>query len=233
MSKSFGIVEYKLAETEFFLDKLLNYGNSEIGYRELNFYFSAFLTSARSITFTIQKSISDNIELTKNYIREQEKLKSNMEARFFVDARNLSEKVGYYPIRSGYSNINEKGESKMLWYFDPYNEHDLKFVPDEDVLTVSRRFFKTLLVMVQSFYINNGHLIDFEKYYTLENLKLKGMTIEDLEEEIGFPRGWTNIEDSTDEDRITAIRNSQRSETPDSIFFKYLGTNRFGEQIGY
>jgi hypothetical protein len=48
---------------------------------------------------------------------------------------------------------------------------------------------------------------------------------------LGFPRGYTNIEGSTDEERLTAIRNSQQNETPDWIFDKYLGQNRFGEPI--
>jgi hypothetical protein len=170
MSRSFGIVEYKLAEAEFFLDKITNQGKNKIEWRELNFYFSAFLTSARSIIFAIQASINGNEELSENYLREQEKLKIDDEARFFVEARNLSEKVGYYPIRGGTSRLNEKGEIETMWYFDIWNEHEIKFVPKDDVVTVTKRFFEKMLKVVQSFYINHGHLIDFEKYYSMENL---------------------------------------------------------------
>ncbi|MCB9826674.1 hypothetical protein H6804_00135 [Candidatus Nomurabacteria bacterium] len=231
MSKSFGIVEYKLTETEFFLDKIINTEKKQINWHEMNFYFSAFLTSARSITFAIQVSINGDQDLIENYKEEQDKLKQNPEARFFVEARNLSEKVGYYPIRNGCSKINDDGEREMLWYFDIWNEHALNYMPDEDVITVSKRFFVTLLKMVQSFYVRCGDIIDSEKYYTLENLQQKGISIEDVEEELGFPRGWAKLEGVSDKERINQIRDSQRVETPDWIFDKYLRQNRFGEPL--
>ncbi|MEZ4964189.1 MAG: hypothetical protein R2791_03025 [Saprospiraceae bacterium] len=59
----------------------------------------------------------------------------------------------------------------------------------------------------------------------------KGISIEDVEEKLGFPRGWAKLEGVSDKERINQIRDSQRVETPDWIFDKYLRQNRFGEPL--
>ena len=53
MSRSFQIVEDKIEEAEFFLDKLLfeNVDFTQFDFRAAYFYLSAFLSAVRSITF--------------------------------------------------------------------------------------------------------------------------------------------------------------------------------------
>lgn len=230
MPRSFQIVEYKIAEAEFFLSKFISCTKGKIRFSEANFYFSAFLTSARSTTFALQAVIAEIQELAVWYQQQQEILKQNEEARFFVEARNLSEKVGYYPIKGGSSYKDEKGILNILLYFDIYNSENLKFVPKEDVATVSVRFFKILISLIGDAYKKFGYLIDPEKYYTIENMNRLNKSVEDFEEEIGFPRGWTLVDGFSDEDRMIAIRNNERTESIDWVFLKYFKTNRFGEK---
>ena len=45
MARSFGIVEHKLFETDFFLDKFEESINKKLDLQGMNFYFSAFLTA--------------------------------------------------------------------------------------------------------------------------------------------------------------------------------------------
>jgi len=56
MAKSFGIVEDKLREAEFFLTKLRESNRFEY---ESRYYFSAFISAARSVTMVLQKTMKD------------------------------------------------------------------------------------------------------------------------------------------------------------------------------
>lgn len=57
----------------------------------------------------------------------------------------------------------------------------------------------------------------------------KEKTLEDIEEELGFPRGWTNIADASQEDRVHILRQElKKNLSIDFIFYKYLGTDRLG-----
>jgi len=54
MTSSFGVVENKLREAEFFLDQLRD--ASRLSF-EADCYFSAFVSAARSVTFAMQASL--------------------------------------------------------------------------------------------------------------------------------------------------------------------------------
>ncbi len=231
MSRSFGIVEQKIEESEFFLSKIIESLEEERVYDEAQFYLSAFASCTRSITFTIQASISDIAGFDKWYKLQQEKLKLNKLARFFLEARNLSQKIGYYLIGGGSSYTDENGDSKMRYYFQTFqNSNQLSYVPEEDVLTCCIDYFKSLLIVVMDCYKEFGKLIDPEKFFTIENLRETNKTIEDFEEQAGYPRGWTNIPNFTTEQRVDLIRRHHPMPKIDWIFEKYFDTNRYGEK---
>ncbi|MCQ6277585.1 hypothetical protein JMM81_22285 [Bacillus sp. V3B] len=60
------------------------------------------------------------------------------------------------------------------------------------------------------------------KYYTLENLKKKGLTIEDIEESLGFDRGYTKVDGASNEERIRLIREYAPESEINEMFDKYL-----------
>ena len=56
--------------------------------------------------------------------------------------------------------------------------------------------------------------------------------MDDIEEELGFPRKWTDIEGIPYEERVKMLRHHfEKDVTIDYVFEKYLGTNRFGDKI--
>ena len=157
-------------------------------------------------------------------------LKDNAIARFFLEARNLSQKVGYYPLTSGATKIDDSGISFQEYYFD-YNFYPGdSVVPETDVISTCKEHLTLLLTVVYDCYQVFGSLIDPDQYYTIENMRNQGKTVEDFEEEIGFPRGWTDVGRS-DEERVATIRSQNSSECADPYLIKYLGKNRFGETI--
>lgn len=231
MGRSFGIVEQKLEEADFFLEKLEETIQLAPFDFEPQYYLSAFASATRSITFTIQASISDIDNFNKWYSTQQEKLREDKLARYFLEARNLSQKIGYYLIGSASSYKDENGETQYCHFFQTFNSDQLEYVPEEDVLTCCKKYFETLLEVIIDCYKTFGYQIDPELFFTKENFEKTGKTIEDFEEQAGYPRDWTGNMGLTIEQRIELIRNHHPKPKIDWVFEKYLGTNRFGEKI--
>ena len=231
MGRSFGIVEQKIEESDFFLTKLeetIKYAPFDF---EPQYYLSAFASATRSITFTIQASISDLEGFDSWYKEHQNRLRQNKLAKYFLEARNLSQKIGYYLIGGAKSFKDEYGKSKEKHYFQVFSSKQLEYVPEEDVLTCCKEYYKTLLIVVLDCYKVFGYQIDPELYFTCENLIKTNKTIEDFEEQAGYPRGWTENLGLDINQRVELIRNHHPKPTIDWIFEKYLGVNRFGENI--
>ena len=245
--KNFGIVEEKIKETDFFLEQLTNSKNLS----DARYYLSAFLSASRSITFVLQASISEINGFQKWYEEQQVKLKQNDLAKYFVEARNLSQHVGYYPITSCVFNDNtvkytftyhsEAVDSLFQKVFYDNLAHSINLdhihnevknpIPKEDVATACKKYFVLLLEIIQDCYQQFGHIIDPVQYFVYGISKV-GKSLEDIEEELDYPRGWTKIESIPEEERIQMLRREfEKAVTIDYVFEKYLGTNRLGEKI--
>ena len=79
MSKrSFELVESKLVEANFFLEKLANVK----GFDAARFYFSAFVSAARTVTFALQAVMKSVEGFAEWYSKEQDSLKADPTARY-------------------------------------------------------------------------------------------------------------------------------------------------------
>ncbi len=230
MSRPFRIVEHKIAETDFFLTKLNETTYNRVPNEARN-YLSAFLASSRSITFALQASLSHLSDFKTWYEIHQQNLRKNKLAKYFLEARNYSQKVGYYPLTSFRYYQDNNGKQRMEYHFDRTEEELTEFVPEEDIMTACKKYFIMLLEVVYDSYQFFSTQVDPEQFLTINNLKKTGKTIEDFEEELGFPRGCTNIGGLTDEERIKALRQKKGRflhDNNDHYFAKYLGKNRLG-----
>jgi hypothetical protein len=119
--------------------------NSKDFFSDVQYYFSAFLRASRSITFALLSSISGIEELKEWYKEQQSELKNNNLTRYFVEIRNLSQHIGYYPISRGLY-----AEGEVVYYFDHFLEDEVKNpIPKEDVFTACKKYFVLLLEMIQ------------------------------------------------------------------------------------
>lgn len=227
MARSFQIVEYKVAETDFFLSRIeeCTYGSK---FFEARNYLSAFLSASRSITFVIKASIHDLNGFDEWYLSHEAKLKASAIARYFLESRNLSQKVGFYPLTGAGSTKDENGNRRTAYYFAPSIEKPNVEVPDTDVYSACVDYFKMLLEVVYDCYQVFGYDIDPDRYYTIENLKRLNLSVEDIEEQLGFPRGWTGMAGGTMEERMNAIRQNRSSQGVDHILINRIGKDRFG-----
>lgn len=231
MSRGFGIVEQKIEESEFFLSKLEETIDNSFFSNEPQYYLSAFASATRSITFTIQASISDICGFKEWYEPQQQKLKNNKLARYFLEARNLSQKIGYYLIGGGRSYVDEEGTNRTYYYFQTFSDDTLNYVPKEDILSCCRKYFSLLLEVVSDCYKTFGREIDPELFFTYENLVHSKRTIEDFEEQAGYPRGWTAIPGFSFKDQIDLISRHHSKPKINWVFEKYLRTDRYGKDV--
>jgi len=213
--RSFGLVESKVAEAEFFLRKVAECG---FNFFDLICYTSAFASSARSITFALQASLRGSEEFENWYAEKQAALRRNSLARFFHEFRTVSQHIGANPVVGGTGGVG----TKIRHYFG--SQTGLSNVPSEDVETSCRQYFLTLLEMVYDCYVRFGPEINAHQYFTAENFERLGKGIEDAEEELGFPRGWTDVGDP---DALPYRWQALRDTTPgcqiDHLFEAYLG----------
>jgi hypothetical protein len=230
--RSFQIVEDKLKETDFFLEKIKESTRGKEMFLGTRYYLSAFLSAARSITFALQAAMKDIPDFEEWYEQHQNKLKQNDLARYFLEVRNLSQKIGYYPLTSGHMFRDKNNQRQVQYFFDHFLEDEIKSpIPKDDVVTACNRYFILLLELICDCFKNFGHIIDPVQYFTY-SITEGGKSLEDIEEELGYPRGWTDIENTSTEERIRILRSEfEKDITVDCVFEKYLGTNRFGERI--
>lgn len=187
MGRYFGVVDYKVLEAEYFLNLMKQVGR-RLEVHNVQFCASAFVSSARSVTFAMQASIKEIDGFDTWYKEQQARLRSNPLAKFFHDFRTLTQHIGDTVIRGGRSS-----KEGVIYYFGPCA--DLKSVPELDVITACKEYFILILRLVYDCYIYFGPIIDGQQRYTESYFNSLGKTIEDAEEELGFRRGWTDIGD--------------------------------------
>lgn len=140
MARSFGLVDYKTQEAEFFLLQLAEAGKG-FNFQEVQFCSSAFASAARSITFAMQSCLKGNLEFDNWYSTRQESLRSNSLAKFFHEFRRVTQHIGESAVGGG-SFIG----GDPLYYFK--SSKDLPTVPDEDVLTACKQYFVLIIDLV-------------------------------------------------------------------------------------
>ena len=214
MARSFGVVDQKVAESDFFLQKI---SKCKFNIFELRCYLSAFAASSRSITFALQSVLKGHDGFDLWYESHQTELKNNKLARFFHNFRTVSQHVGGDPYGGGRSTQN----GSVLHYFLPTT--DLREVPDDGIHTSCEKYLVLLIQIIFECYQKFGASIDAQQYFTADNFDELGKTIEDAEEELGFPRGWTDIGDPESLSyRWQALRNTTSGTEINHLFKKYL-----------
>jgi len=201
--RSFDLVEDKLAEAEFFLQKMASAGPNVF---EVRCYFSAFASAARSVTFTLQAVMSDVDGFVEWYAVKQEAIKRDALARFFVERRNESQKVGDTRINQGTFYYDEHGNAVARHFFAKAGPSDPFTSVEADVVTAAARYVDLLRPLVADCHERFAWDLDPDLFFTEEGLRSRGLTVEDVEEMMGLPRGWTNM--IPDDERLRLLNDA-------------------------
>lgn len=184
--RTFGNVDNKLEEADFFLERI---SSKETGWYEVRFFFSAFVSSCRSVSFSMQASLKGLENFDEWYDQRRSELRENSLARFFLECRNENQKVGSNQIMGGAMR-----NGGLLFFFGPLEDEQKIVTPTIDVVSACEEYMKLMCELVDRAYQDFGLAIDPDQIYTPEGLQTLELTLEDVEAELGFPRGYTDIE---------------------------------------
>jgi len=184
--RSFSLVDHKVAEADFFLKKLSECHSDFFAAR---CYVGAFISSARSITYALQSVLGDLDAFSDWYGERQEMLTNDDICKFLRKFRNLNQHIGENLVSGG----SYKHGNKAEYWFMPTNE--IREVPSIDVESACEKYITAIISIIFDCYTRFGPQLDAQQYYTAEYFQAIGKSIEDAEEELGFPRGWTDIGD--------------------------------------
>lgn len=213
MEHAFDTVDDKVAETEFFLRKMVEAGTDMFAF---NCYVSAFLSASRTCTLALQQ-FKDLPGFAAWYEPQRERLRVNELSKFLLDARNDHVHGGPHPISGARFHLG-----KAEYRFSPSRvaRHELY----EDAVAICRDHFRVLLEIVFDCYVQLGVHIDPQQHYSREYFSSLGRSIDDAELEV---RGFvceSLIEEGTNEDgRWHELRSYVGECKINHLFFSYLG----------
>ncbi len=230
MGRSFDNVDFKVAEAEYFLERL---SVRDCVHPEIDFLLSAYASAARSITFTLKAVLNGTAGFAEWYSVREEQLRANGLARYFLELRNVTQKTGATVVNRSRDQVQlrrilllQLSGKGRTWFGD--SGEKMPPAPDTEVAAAAQQHFRTLLEIVYECYVDFGPLIDPQQHYTPEHFERIGKTIEDAEEELGYPRGWTSLgkrESAADIPyRFEMLRRHAAGECAiNDIFLRYLG----------
>lgn len=182
-TRSFGLVDYKVREAEYFLAQLHGAARrTEL--MAVQYCTSAFAAAARSVTFAMQSSLSDHPGFGEWYKPRQQALRTDPLARFFHEYRRVTQHIGEQVVSHGSFS---GGGAKYYFVATP----DLPSVPDLDVCTACTQYYRAVLRLVFECYVELAPVVNAQWRFTSGHFESIGKVIEDAEEELGFPRGYT------------------------------------------
>ena len=227
MAHSFGVVEEKLREAEFFLGQFG--GTGPLDY-EARYYFSAFVSACRSVTFVLQACLSGVSEFDAWYKSVQDQLKTDPLAPYFCEVRNDVIHTGINPLNQvGFEHLREhlsrqirgSNRSHVLIVPSPYGISSGVLV---DAIPASIDYFESLVRIVFECYKRFLNTVDPRWYFTEAHFRTMGKTLEDALVELGFPPTWFAAVPKEDEGKAWRVLRAQQPHCQiNDVFAKHLG----------
>lgn len=128
----FWLIDGKLREADFFLEKLRTAPDLDAA----RFYFSAFLSAARSVTFALQKCLVGLAHFDAWYEGPQKELKDHPIAAYFKSIRDQVIHEGLNPLER-----HERGVGAIIGS----NFYLVDTAPEQDVVLAGRTYMTVLL----------------------------------------------------------------------------------------
>lgn len=197
---SFWQAEDKQAEAGFFLDRLTESADNPFSFR---CYFSAFASASMSVLYALEsarKLIDD--DFSSWYQPRRRKLTDEDPITSYVLARrHEATHIGESRVNAG--RMTQTEGSPVFKYFFSMGWGSAEPIR-VDVLSACEHTHEAFSVLIREV-LEDFPYISPSYFMNAENLKKEGLTVEDVEETLGFPRGWTFVEGCTDQQRLDAL----------------------------
>jgi len=194
----------KVGEADYFLRGL----EAETDPLVAEYLFSAFASAARSVTWVLQKCMAGVQGFDEWYTPRQEALRADPLARFMKEQRNSVQKGAQLAIKGGHMSA---GGTSIRFFFDWALAAEAGIDGNSDVVSLCRSFFAGLVILIHECLRDFRYLLDPHTFLTPKWMAERNLTPDDLEEELGYPRGWTSIKGGREEwpNRIRALLRNQ------------------------
>jgi len=224
MASSFGVVEDKLREAEFFLSQLRE--SQHLSF-EADCYFSAFVTAARSVTDAMRASLKGVPGFKSWFDGTLKQLKTDPLAPFFVEIRNEVVHEGINPLnRVSLEHLREnltrqlQGDNGHFLVLPDAQRRDSTVLVD--AVDACQQYFTSLVAVVYACYESFKTVVDARWYFTEGNFSSRGRSLEDALVELGFPPNWT-AGVLTGSEAWRVLRSQQPPCLINDLFDRYLG----------
>lgn len=187
----------KIAEARFFLTELQRAGGDSFAVRCL---FSATANAAYSALQALKAAAARDRHFTQWVSARFDAVRSDAVASYVLDRRNESTHIGETRVRSARLPI-EQGMPTVQHYFrlDPSKAEPVEV----DIVGASAHLVQVAEATVEEAFTafpeqTRAWLLDPAR-------RSEGLSIEDVEERLGFPRGWGEIHGATEEQRLKTL----------------------------
>jgi hypothetical protein len=192
-------VEERLLEADYFACRLARLCGENFGY-ELN----AFLSAARSVTFLIQKELSKVPGFVAWWGTQRRLLGDDAAASFFLELRNFSQKQGRVSVVG--SGSRGGGRSHWTYYFAGTADPVPAELLNRDVVECCREHVAKLAALLLRCIDNFPHHCCPTLALTPEGVDALGLSLDDVDEALGLPRGYTAIGPFSRNERISMLQ---------------------------
>ncbi len=178
------LVEERLFEAHYFLDQMEAAGMGlQVGYN-----LNAFLSASRAVTFLLQQEMSRVSGFAEWWADRRQEMRADRAMRFFVEMRNYSQKAGRVRFDSIGSGLDR------TTYRHVFRDGSVK-VPEEvgciDAIDACRLHLAKIAQIVLACMDAFPHHTCPRKALSPEGLSALGLDTEELDERLGYPRGFS------------------------------------------
>lgn len=191
MRKPFWLIDGKLREADFFLEKL----RITMSLEDARFYFSAFVSAARSVTFAVQVCLADTPRFQEWWETQQARLKADPIACYFKNTRDIT-------IHTGLNPLGGQSRGMLRSVFRLMGED----LPESNAARAGWHYMSLLVAIVDQAYSTFWSSLDLAPEMTVSELAHHDRTLEDVENEFGLPTGASSLDGASDEARLQFLK---------------------------
>jgi len=217
----------KIHEADFFFEKLKESSLMPQKSNETEYYLSAFISAARSFTFTLKKRCIHNKEFPgfeEWYENQLTKFEQFEFSDYFKELRNVTQHEGTPEISGGSIYTNENGEMVSEIYLSHGKGEFKKLKIPSNFIDESSYYLKILVSIYWDFLIDYGEKLDPWRVHTLAYLEKNDLKKNDLiySQIENFQETYSKELESNNN-----FINSKPHYRIDKLIEKYLVINRF------
>ena len=156
--RSFGPVDEKVAEADFFLERLSECGRDFFAAR---CFTAAFVGSTRSVTYAVQASLAHQEGFAEWYRKRQAELQNDPTCRFFHQFRRFNHHLGHNFLSAA---VSVDGGRAAFFFGSTKDIPEVAQVPREDVQTACTLYMIRIVSLVFACYEHFGPVVDAHRY---------------------------------------------------------------------